>query len=202
MHSMPTDSFLSISSLPNSLQRSFHTTTLLHSMESAILKVSNDLIVGRLDGFFLEFILLDLVVTFTNVDHFILSPWLQWNYPDFSPTPLTTSALSSLLPLFLCLSLKCNYSPEVFVHGPHLFYSLSFDGLSNSIGSITFSMWIQPNPYHSFMDAFINHILNAYHISRVTTQFIILTGAYWVWKEALLILTSEQQAQPRLSREN
>lgn len=68
---MLTDSFLFISSLPNPLQFNFHATNLLHSIETVVLKVSNDLIIGRLDGFFLEFTLLDLATAFSNVDHFI-----------------------------------------------------------------------------------------------------------------------------------
>lgn len=90
---MLTDSFLSINSLPNPFQCSFHTTTLLYSIESAILKVSNDLITGTLNGTSLEFILLNLAVAFTNVDHLILFktlslasvrlPWLFYLFDYF-----------------------------------------------------------------------------------------------------------------------
>ena len=44
------------------------------------------------------------------------------------------------------------------------------------------------NPHHLFMYSSINYLLNEYYISRVTIQFIILTGTFWVWKGSLLIL--------------
>lgn len=99
---MLTASFLSISSLPNPLQSSFHPPTLLHSIETAVLKVSNDLIIDRLDGFFLEFTLLDRAAAFTNVDHFMLLKTVSGfsEITDFSPISLTTSRLSPLLTLF------------------------------------------------------------------------------------------------------